>query len=93
MTKKVSIKDSAKQTLVDKERFVQNLKPLTDDDFKASKQNTRVKAKGTHNASVYIPLDVWVKFKTFELEQSKRGINVSFNKVVIELLQKEFKNY
>lgn len=37
-------------------------------------------------ASAYIPYDLWVAYKEYELEQAKKGIKTTLNGLICELL-------
>ena len=81
MVRKVSIKDSANLELVNKERFINGLKPLSEEDLKdtnilINKQtNKSGKQETTHKAMIYIPQSLWIKINNHRLEQIKQGLS------------------
>ncbi len=97
MVKKVSLKDSASLELVNKERFITGLKPLSEEEVK----NTNIlinkqtnKSGGTHKAMIYIPQSLWIKINNHRLEQIKQGKKLeSLNRTVINFLEKRFEKY
>lgn len=88
--KRVSLKDTAKQKIVDKDSFIYGGKPSPQDSGKAVKRDSglAVDQKGIKKVSCYIPKDLWIKYKTFELDQIKQGKSVSLNRLLIDLLAK-----
>ena len=90
--KKPSLKETTVRQLRDKEKFVH-----TKDGNKTPKGMPR----GSRNegmasfsneinikkTSSYLPWNLWVKYKTYELSQVKHGKRTSLNGLVVELLE------
>jgi hypothetical protein len=88
--KRVSLKDVAGKGLVDKEKFIYNQnegKPLK------GHNGIGVKRDDVKKASTYIPMDLWIKYKTYELDQVKQGKSVSLNGLLVDLLNEKLKDY
>lgn len=103
MTKKTSLKDVTRKNLEAKEAFIHDDKPLKEDkglEVKTKKARTvkknipspdeRIAVK---KASCYIPVSLWIKFKTYELEMVKQGKSVNLNRLLVDLLEKKLKDY
>jgi len=43
--------------------------------------------------SCYLPVDLWLKYKAYELDQAKAGESVSLNRLMIELLTEKLRKY
>jgi ABC-type dipeptide/oligopeptide/nickel transport system permease component len=94
MTKKVSIVDSAKQKLVEKEKFIYGFnESKTDTNKLINKQTNKSVKQETHKAMVYIPQPLWVKYNNYRYELAKQGKSVSFNKMVLEFLEKKLEKF
>ena len=92
--KRVSLTEASKRSLEErKEEFIHGK-----DTAKSLKRYRGIEVKRdtikeTKKASCYIPLDLWLKYKTYELNQVKQGKSVSLNGLIIDLLQDKLKNY
>jgi hypothetical protein len=87
--KRASLSEVAKKSLDEKkEAFIHgNAKPLK------SNRGIEVKGDATKKASCYIPVTLWLKYKTYELDQIRQGKPVSLNGLINELLTDKLKNY
>jgi hypothetical protein len=88
--KRVSLTEVAKKTIEDRrEAFIHGdtAKPLK------SNRGIEVKRDATKKASCYIPVDLWLKYKAYELDQVRKGKPVSLNGLINELLSDKLKNY
>ncbi|MEI7995708.1 MAG: hypothetical protein WCH01_12485, partial [Methylococcaceae bacterium] len=92
--KRVSLEEVSKKGLADKEKFIYDqdkdipVKRHNDIDVKTyrgrpEKGDTVIGLKKT---SCSIPSSLWVKYKTYELEQVKQGNHVSLNGLIVALL-------
>ena len=91
--RKASLKEAS---LADKERFVYGGDKATgqadkdtklQDDIKTDKQELK-------KTACYLPLDLWVKYKKYEIAKVLQGEKrISFNGLVVKLLTEELKDY
>ena len=100
--KRVSLKEVANKGLANKEKFIYDqdkdsipVKRHNDIDVKTyrgrpEKGDTVIGLKKT---SCSIPSSLWVKYKTYELEQVKQGNHVSLNGLIVALLIEKLKTY
>ena len=86
-----------KASLSDKAKFVygDTAKPLKPNRGLDEKPNRglEVQAKEIKKASCYLPVDLWLKYKAFELDQAKEGNSISLNSLIVKLLTERLKNY
>jgi hypothetical protein len=90
--KKPSLKAVIQKDMADKESFIFNHDtniPLKRYNGKTVKQDTG----DTKKMTCYIPPDLWIKYKSWELDQIKQGKTVIFNKLVLSLLEDKLKDY
>jgi hypothetical protein len=88
--KRASLTDVANKSMAEKkEAFIHG------DTSKPLKGNRGIAVKGdtVKKASCYIPITLWLQYKTFELEQVRKGHPVSLNGLINELLADKLKNY
>ena len=98
MKKGASLKEVADRKLEEKERFIyqgETSKPSKSDSRIGVKPNrgTEVKGQEVKKASCYLPLDLWVKYKAYELDQARQGKSASLNGLIVELLNKRLEKY
>ena len=98
MKKGASRKEVADRKLEEKERFIyqgETPKPSKSDSRIGVKPNrgTEVKGQEVKKASCYLPLDLWVKYKAYELDQARQGKSASLNGLIVELLNKRLEKY
>ncbi len=84
MTKKPSLMDSAKQQLADKESFIYQSKGQKVKRIEGGK----AKSDEFKKVSLYMPRDLWVSYKEYELAQAKKGNDVTINGLAIEFFEK-----
>jgi hypothetical protein len=88
--KRASLKEVAEKGLADKEQFIftQGNTPLNN--YRGIEGDSATEVK---KSSCYIPVSLWLKYKTYELDQAKKGKSVSFNGLVVDSLTERLKNY
>jgi hypothetical protein len=84
MTKKPSLMSSAKQQLADKESFIYNSKGMKGERCEGG----NAKSDDYKKVSLYMPRDLWVDYKEYELAEAKKGNDVSINGLAIEFFNK-----
>jgi hypothetical protein len=91
--KRVSLTEASKKSLEErKEEFIHGKdtsKPL----IKAKPLKPNYTDQEIKKASCYIPLDLWLKYKAYELSQVQQRKSVSLNGLINDLLQEKLKNY
>lgn len=88
--KRASLTEVAKKSLEEKkEAFIhgETAKPLK------SNRGIEVKGDTPKKASCYLPVELWLKYKAYELDQARQGKSVSLNGLINELLANKLKNY
>ncbi len=84
MTRKPSLMDSAKQQLADKESFIYNSKGKKVERCEGGK----AKSDAFKKVSLYMPRELWVDYKEYELAEAKKGNDVTINGLAIEFFNK-----
>ena len=82
--KKPSLMDSARKPLVDKESFIYNSKGTKVKRIEGGK----AKSDEFKKVSIYMPVELWRKYKHYELEQMDQGKDVTINGLTIEFFNK-----
>ena len=99
--KRASLEEVAKKGLADKKKFIYDqdkdisVKRHNDIDVKTYRGRPEKgdNVIGLKKTSCSIPSALWIKYKTYELEQGKQGNHVSLNGLIVALLIEKLKPY